>query len=76
MVGLGKGVCGDRKALGKVAPHPHSLRPLTRKEKRNFLVHFTEDCTPVNFESAVSGLTGNRSYPNACFTVVWARPSF
>ena len=43
-VGLGKGLGGDRKTLGKLAAHANGLRTLPRKEKSNFCGHFREDC--------------------------------
>src|SRR5208337_958226 len=43
-VGLGKGLGGDGKVLGKVAAHADRLRTLARKEKGDLCGHFREDC--------------------------------
>ena len=44
LIGLGKGLFGNRETLGKFAAHANRLRTLPRKEKCNLLIHFSEDC--------------------------------
>ena len=51
-VGLGEGLCRDRKTLGKIAAHANGLRTLPRKEKSDLGSHFREDCSGYGWSGA------------------------
>ena len=60
-VGLGEGVAGNGKTLGKFAAHAYALRTLPRKEKCKFISHAREDCNASRlvFRSLAAGINGN-----------------
>jgi hypothetical protein len=54
LIGLGKRVGGNRKALLEFASHAHRLGALTGKQKSNLHVHSRRDCIPACRASGVA----------------------